>query len=156
MESKKEKVEIRKTEVTPWIAEHTSDCLTDFDFFMDMKSPLRLLLTLLFLAVLTPCFATGIVRIPSQYTKGALSAPIPEYPIKQQNLGNQGQGIYRLIINKKTGMADEIKVFKTTGHRELDASAVMTLMKWKFQPGTIDHRDVLVVFQVTGWSRGLH
>ena len=121
-----------------------------------MKASLRLLLLLVTLAFVGSIHATDIVRIPSQYTKGALSAPIPEYPIKQQHLGNQGQGIYRLVINKKTGMADEIKVLKTTGHRELDASAVMTLMKLKFQPETIDHRDVLVVFQMTGWSRGLH
>ena len=121
-----------------------------------MKTPLRILFTLLFLAVLTPCFATEIVRIPPEYKKNALTAPDPEYPIKSQHLGYQGQGIYRLVINKKTGMADEIKVLRTTGHRELDASAVMTLLNWKFAPGTIDHRDVLIVFQMTGWARGLH
>jgi TonB family protein len=121
-----------------------------------MKTPLRILLSLVFLAILTPCDATEMVRIPAEYKKGALASPDPEYPMKSQHLGYQGQGIYRLVINKKTGMADEIKVLKTTGHRELDASAVMTLLNWKFQPGTIDHRDVLVVFQMTGWSRGLH
>src|SRR5438270_9996040 len=121
-----------------------------------MKTPLRIVLSLLFLAIITPCYATEMVRIPAQYKKGALASPEPEYPMKSQHLGYQGQGIYRLVINKKTGMADEIKVLKTTGHRELDASAVMTLLNWKFQPGTIDHRDVLVVFEMTGWARGLH
>src|SRR5438132_13051095 len=117
-----------------------------------MKAAPRILLTLLFLALLTPCYATDIVRIPPQYKKDALTAPDPEYPIKSQHLGYQGQGIYRLVINKKTGMADEIKVLRTTGHRELDASAVMTLLNWTFAPGTIDHRAVLVVFQLTAWS----
>ena len=121
-----------------------------------MNSPLRILLTLLFLAVLTPCLATDVVRIPPQYKKDTLAAPDPEYPIKSQHLGYQGQGIYRLVINKKTGMADEVKVLRTTGHRELDASAVLTFMNWKFPPGTVDHRDVLVVFHLTGWVRGLH
>jgi len=121
-----------------------------------MKTPLRILLALLFLAILASSHATEIVRIPPQYKKDALTSPDPEYPIKAQHLGYQGQGIYRLVINKKTGMADEIKVLRTTGHRELDASAVMTLLNWKFAPGTIDHRDVLVVFQLTGWVRGLH
>lgn len=41
--------------------------------------------------------------------------------------------------NTKTGLADEVKVLRSTGYRELDASAVMTLFKWKFQPGTVDH-----------------
>src|SRR6267378_152125 len=121
-----------------------------------MKTPLRILLTLLFLAVLTPCYATDIVRIDAKYKKDALTSPEPEYPIKSQHLGYQGQGIYCLVINKKTGMADEIKVLRTTGHRELDATAVMTLLYWKFAPGTIDHRDVLIVFQLTGWARRLH
>ena len=111
-----------------------------------MKTPLRILLTLLFLVVLTPCYATEIVRIPPQYKKDALAAPDPEYPIKSQHLGYQGQGIYRLVINKKTGMADEIKVLRTTGHRELDASAVMTLLNWKFAPGTIDHPTCSLCF----------
>ncbi|HWY40155.1 MAG TPA: energy transducer TonB [Chthoniobacterales bacterium] len=120
-----------------------------------MKTPFRTLLILLFLAVLTPCFATDIVRIPPQYKKDTVAAPDPEYPIKAQHLGYQGQGIYRLVINDKTGIVDEVKVVKTTGHRELDASAIMTLFNWKFRPG-VNHRDLLIVFELTGWVRGLH
>ncbi len=121
-----------------------------------MKISLKFLLLLVTLAFVGSIGATDVVRIPAEYKKGALASPDPEYPMKAQHLGYQGQGIYRLVINKKTGMADEIKVLKTTGHRELDASCVMTLLNWKFQPGTIDHRDVLVVFSLTGWTRGLH
>ena len=120
-----------------------------------MNIPLRILFTMLFLAVLTPCLATEIVRIPPQYKKDTIAAPDPDYPIKCQHLGYQGQGLYRLIINDKTGVVDEVKVIKSTGHRELDANAVMTLFNWKFRPG-VNHRDLLVVFQLTGWSRGLH
>ena len=121
-----------------------------------MKRPLGILLTLVIFALLTPCFATDIVRIPAEYKKDTLSAPDPEYPIKAQHLGYQGQGIYRLAVNDKTGVADEVKVLRTTGHRELDASAVMTLFQWKFRPGAVKQRDVLVVFHLTGWVRGLH
>ena len=120
-----------------------------------MKTSLRILLMLLVFATLTPCFATDIVRIPPQYKKDTIAAPDPEYPIKAQHLGYQGQGLYRLVINEKTGVVDEVKVMKSTGHRELDANAVMTLFNWKFRPG-VNHRDLLVVFQLTGWSRGLH
>jgi TonB family protein len=121
-----------------------------------MKTSLGILSLFITFAFVGSVGATDIVRIPAQYKKDALAAPDPEYPMKSQHLGYQGQGIYRLVINKKTGMADEIKVLRTTGHRELDGSAVLTLLKWKFQPGTIDHRDVLVVFQMTGWARDLH
>ena len=60
------------------------------------------------------------------------------------------------MVNEKTGTADEVKVLKTTGHRELDASAVLAFMNWKFRPGAVKQRDVLVIFHLTGWTRGLH
>lgn len=126
-----------------------------FRFLLCMKTLLRILFSLLFFAVLTPCFATEIVRIPPEYKKDTLAAPDPEYPMKAQHLGYQGQGIYRLMINPKTGIVDEVKVMKSTHSRELDASAIMTLFNWKFRPG-INHRDLLVVFQLTGWARSLH
>ena len=123
-----------------------------------MKTPLRILLTLIVLqlALLTPCRATDVVRIDAKYKQDAVAAPDPEYPIKAQHLGYQGQGIYRLVVNDKTGAADEVKVLRTTGYRELDASAVMTLLQWKFRPGAVKQRDVLVAFHLTGWVRGLH
>jgi len=105
---------------------------------------------------MTSSNATDIVRISAQYKKDTIAAPDPDYPIKAQHLGYQGQGIYRLAVNDKTGVADEVKVLRTTGHRELDASAVMTLFQWKFRPGAVKQRDVLVVFHLTGWVRGLH
>jgi hypothetical protein len=74
-----------------------------------MKTPLRIVLTLLFLTLLTPSFATDIVRIDPKYKKDTLAAPDPEYPIKAQHLGYQGQGIYRLMINDKTGIVTEVK-----------------------------------------------
>src|SRR4030095_4689573 len=102
-----------------------------------MKTPLGILLTLLFLAVLTPCYATDVVRIPPQYKKDTTAPPDPEYPIKCQHLAYQGQVLYRLIINDKTGVVNEVKVMKSTGHRELDANAGMTLFNWNFRPGII-------------------
>ena len=126
-------------------------------FIQCMKTPLRILLTLVLIqiALVTPCSATDIVRIDPKFKRDTVAAPDPEYPMKSQHLGYQGQGIYRLVVNEKTGIVDEVKVMKTTGHRELDASAVMTLFQWKFRPG-VNHRDLLVVFHMTGWSRDLH
>lgn len=124
-----------------------------------MKTSLRVLLALsiVLVAMITPCRATDIVTIYDKFKADTVSAPDPEYPMKSKSLGYQGQGIYRLIVNKNTGVISEVKVMKTTGHRELDASAVMTFFNsWKFKPGAVDHRDVLVIFHLTGWSRGLH
>ena len=120
-----------------------------------MKTSLRILLLFVTLGFAGSVYATDIVRIPPEYKKDTISAPDPDYPMHAQHLGYQGQGIYRLMINPKTGIVDEVKVMKSTRSRELDASAVMTLFNWKFRPG-INHRDLLVVFQLTGWTRGLH
>jgi TonB family C-terminal domain len=77
-----------------------------------------------------------------KFKRDSVAAPDPEYPLKAQHLGYEGQGIYRLIVNDKTGVADEVKVLKTTGHRELDASAVMTLFNWKFPPGKVKTSNI--------------
>lgn len=123
-----------------------------------MKTSLRILLGVLLLqfALTAPTRATDVVTTYDKFKNGTTAAPDPEYPMKAKNLGYQGQGIYRLVVNKNNGIVDEVKVMKTTGHRELDASAIMTFFNWKFKPGTVDHRDILVIFHMTGWSRELH
>ena len=113
-------------------------------------------LVLLQIGFLLPCRAAEMVTIDAKYKKDSLVAPEPEYPIKSRNLGHQGQGIYRLVVNDKTGIVDEVKLMKSAGSRELDASAVMALFNWKFRPGAVKQRDVLVKFSVSGWTRGLH
>jgi TonB family protein len=121
-----------------------------------MKTSLRILVLISTLTLIGSVNATDIVTIYDKFKQDAVSAPNPEYPMKAQNLGYQGQGIYRLIVNPKTGAADEVKVLKTTGHRELDASSIMTLFNWKFTPGKVKQRDVLIIYHLTGWTRGLH
>lgn len=121
-----------------------------------MNSSLRILLLVISLGFGASVYATDVVTIYPKFKQDALAAPDPEYPQKSQHLGYQGQSIYRLIINEQTGMADEVKVLKTTGYRELDASAVLTLFKWKFKPGAVKQRNILIIFQLTGWVRGLH
>jgi TonB family protein len=123
-----------------------------------MKKPLRTVLTLFCLQIVLviPSRGSEIVRINPKFKADTISAPDPDYPMKAQHLGYEGNGIYRLVVNQKTGVADEVKVVKSTGHRELDASAVMTLFNWKFRPGAVKERDVFIVFHLTGWSRDLH
>jgi TonB family protein len=154
------KVAGRRTEFQKQIfsGEYPSQCNKIDSVHEVMKTSLRILLAffILQLATTVPCRASASVRIYPKWKQDAISAPDPEYPMKAEHLGYQGQGIYRLIINDKTGMADEVKVIRTTGHRELDASAIMTLFNWKFPPGKVKQRDVLIIFELTGWVRGLH
>jgi TonB family protein len=124
-----------------------------------MKHRVKIIFTVLILlqlGFLSPCRATDVVTIDAKYKKDSVFAPEPEFPVTARHRGDQGQGIYRLTINEKTGLVDEVKVLKTTKSHELDASAVMTFFKWKFRPGATKQRDVAVNFHLTGWTRGLH
>src|SRR5260370_7192653 len=114
---------------------------------MHMNPPNKIVVAALFfcqIAFLPPCRASDVVTIDAKYKQDSVFAPDPEYPIKAQHLQQDGQGIYRLMINEKTGVADEVKVLKTTGFCELSTSAGMTLFKWKFPPGAVKQRELPV------------
>ena len=75
-----------------------------------MKTPLRILqVVALFLAFgfVPLARATEMVIIDGKYKQGTTSAPDPEYPIHAQHIGAAGQGIYRLVINTKTGGVEQ-------------------------------------------------
>ena len=83
--------------------------------------------------------------IPEKYRGIILNAPEPDFPASTE-LRQLGQGIYRLVINPKTGLADEVKVLQSSSARKLDAAAVMAFMQWKFKPGALKEIDVPLSF----------
>jgi TonB family protein len=100
--------------------------------------------------------ATDVVTILAKYKVNTIEAPDPDYPVSAVHKGRQGQGIFRLVVNEKTGIVDEVKVMKGTGTGLLDATAVMTFFKWKFRPGSTKQQDVAVNFHLSGTFRDLH
>src|SRR5467141_491458 len=60
----------------------------------------------------------------------------PEYPIGFVIHGAKGRGRFRLTINSKSGLVDEVKVVQSIGYRELNELAVKALLQWQFKPGT--------------------
>ncbi|MFL6518903.1 MAG: TonB family protein [Chthoniobacterales bacterium] len=48
-----------------------------------------------------------------------------------------GVGIFDLRIDPATGETTGIRIVKSTGHSELDASALKALIRWRFKPGTL-------------------
>jgi outer membrane biosynthesis protein TonB len=83
--------------------------------------------------------------IPEKYRGIILNAPEPDFPASTE-LRQLGQGIYRLIINPKTGLADEVKVLQSSSAKKLDAVAVMAFMQWKFKPGALKEIDIPLSF----------
>ena len=80
----------------------------------------------------------------------------PEYPMSIVIHGAKGRGIYRLTINAKTGLVDQVKIVKSAGFKDLNELAAKALLQWQFQPGTRSPVEVPVEFDIQGGNRILH
>jgi TonB family protein len=80
----------------------------------------------------------------------------PEYPMGFVIHGAKGKGRYRLTINAKSGLVDEVKIVQSTGYQDLNKLAVKALLQWQFKPGTPSPVEVPVEFAIQGGNRILH
>lgn len=80
----------------------------------------------------------------------------PEYPVAIVIHGAKGRGVFRLTINPKSGLVDELKIVKSTGYKDLNELAAKALLQWQFQPGTRSPIEVPVEFDIQGGNRILH
>jgi TonB family protein len=87
---------------------------------------------------------------------GLIKKVEPAYPMGFVIHGAKGRGVYRLTINPKSGMVDELKIVKSTGYRELNELAAKALLQWRFKPGTASPVEVPVEFCIQGGNRILH
>src|SRR5438045_3978028 len=80
----------------------------------------------------------------------------PEYPIGFVTHGAKGRGRFRLTVNPKSGLVDEVKIVQSTGYQDLNKLAVKALLQWQFKPGTASPVEVPVEFDIQGGNRILH
>jgi TonB family protein len=80
----------------------------------------------------------------------------PEFPPGFVIHGAEGNGRFRLTINPKSGLVDEVKIVKSCGYKTLNELAAKALLQWQFQPGTRSPVEVPVEFYIHGGSRVLH
>jgi TonB family protein len=80
----------------------------------------------------------------------------PEYPIGFVIHGVKGRGRFRLTINSKSGLVDEVKIIQSIGYSDLNKLAVKALLQWQFKPGTSSPVEVPVEFSIQGGNRILH
>ena len=80
----------------------------------------------------------------------------PEYPIGFVTHGAKGRGRFRLTINAKSGLVDEVKIIQSIGYSDLNKLAVKALLQWQFKPGTPSPVEVPVEFNIRGGNRILH
>src|SRR5207248_11002321 len=87
---------------------------------------------------------------------GLIKKVDPEYPAGYVVHGAEGRGVFRLTINPKSGLVDEVKIVKGCGFQTLNELAAKALLQWQFKPGTRGPVEVPVEFYVHGGGRVLH
>ena len=87
---------------------------------------------------------------------GVINFVYPDYPAKLAPYAWSGKGLFLLKINPKTGVVDEVKVLKSTGHVLLNEISAKAFFQWRFQPGGPAQVQVPVEFYAHGYSRDLH
>src|SRR5438876_12206663 len=70
-----------------------------------------------------------------------VSMPPPVYDLRLRRSNITGSGIFTLFTDEK-GRVTDVKVRKSTGHRELDAQAIYGLRQWRAKPGARREIDV--------------
>jgi protein TonB len=76
-----------------------------------------------------------------------LYAPLPVYPPIALRQRFTGRGVYAIdIVN---GNVEDVRVVKTTGHKELDEAAIVAFRKWRFRPHSIYKTVIPVDFRLT-------
>ena len=63
-----------------------------------------------------------------------IKAVAPNYPDRDRILRYEGEGLFQLILDPKTGSVTKVTVLKSTGFQALDASTVASLYQWRWKP----------------------
>jgi TonB family protein len=74
----------------------------------------------------------------------------PDYPYEDRSRNHQGDGLFRISLDLKTGLVTQIRVIKSTGFATLDNSAVAAIRKWRWKPGKRKEIDMPIRFRMGG------
>ncbi len=77
-----------------------------------------------------------------------VSREVPYYPVALRQRAITGSGVFRLYLDEQ-GKVTKIGVMESTGSKELDASALKALVRWRARPGAKREVDQPVTFTKT-------
>lgn len=80
------------------------------------------------------------ITMPNPFAKG-LNNPKPPYPLMSRRLNEEGKVVLNVCVSL-SGLVENLKLEKTSGHQRLDDIAIETVKKWKFIPAKIQDRDI--------------
>ncbi len=105
-----------------------------------------LLLALLIAALTSPAYARRYSD--AELATMFVSREAPYYPLALRQRAITGSGTFRLYIDEQ-GRVTKIGVLMSTGNKELDASALHALVRWRAKPGAKREVDQPVTFTKT-------
>jgi len=80
------------------------------------------------------------VTMPNPFAKG-LNNPKPPYPLMSRRLNEEGKVVLNVCVSL-SGLVENLKLEKTSGHQRLDDIAIETVKRWKFIPAKNQDRDI--------------
>jgi protein TonB len=77
--------------------------------------------------------AAGLIMARPLYRKNSA----PNYPLRARKKGYEGNVILEVLVDGR-GKVTALKLFKSSGYKILDESAMTAIRQWLFEPGTRD------------------
>ncbi len=103
----------------------------------------------------------GVRRTANQYRglrapwnfSDRITATAPEYPFDERRQRHEGDGLFHVVIDPKTGIPIQVIALRSTGYAGLDDAAVTSLRHWRWRPHTWREVDIPVAFTMHGTGR---
>jgi TonB family protein len=93
-------------------------------------------------------FDNGYRNRPPPWIEDSIRAVAPEYPYQDRSQGHEGIGLFKLVLDLRTGAVSSVSVIKSTGFTTLDESAIAALRQWRSKPGKWCEIQIPVTFGV--------
>jgi protein TonB len=73
----------------------------------------------------------------------------PDYPYRDRAQCNEGTGVFRLVLDLKTGAVTRVTMVKSTGFVTLDRAATAAFRRWRWQPGKWKEIEMPITFTIS-------
>jgi TonB family protein len=84
--------------------------------------------------------------LPEPWMRDRIAYTPPSYPFDARNDRSEGDGLFRIFIDPKTGLVTRVLVARSTGYDSLDRSAISAIKKWRWKPQTWKQVDTPIRF----------
>jgi len=88
-----------------------------------------------------------------QWIADAIVKRKPDYPYSERVLRHEGSGLFRILIDLKTGAVTSVTTVQSTGFPKLDEAAINAFRACRWRPGTWKELDLVVDFTMSGSPR---